>query len=154
MDVSHEQLLPYDPKWKEEYEKEKNKLENVFGEEIIDIQHIGSTAIPNLSAKPIVDIGVLLKTDTVAESFIEPLKEIGYVFNVEGHTKFGSPERHFLRKGNPTKFHLSLGYADRGSFWKRQILFRDYLRTHQKEREEYQKIKEQGLRVDPSGADE
>lgn len=154
MDGSHKKLLPHDPNWKGEYEKEEQILKTIFKDSILDIQHIGSTAVPGLAAKPIIDIAVLLKTHTEAEQFVAPLKELGYDFDEVAHSKGTSPERHFFRKGVPIKFHLSLGYSDKGSFWKRQILFRDYLREHDEAREEYQKIKEKGLEADPTGADD
>lgn len=153
MDTSHESLNTYDSEWEKTYLEEEQKIRDVLGDGVVDIQHIGSTAVPGLASKSIIDIAVLLKSHTEAEAHIEPLKELGYMFDEVAHAKGPSPERHFFRKGNPTQFHLSLGYADKGSFWKRQILFRDYLRNHPDVRDEYQKIKEQGLTVDPSGMD-
>lgn len=154
MDSSHQQLNEYDPEWGSRYEKEKEQLSELLGDVALDIQHIGSTAIPGLSAKPIIDIAVLVKDQEQAESVIRPLEKLGYSFDRNAHQKTQFPERHFFRKGTPTQFHLSLGYADKGSFWKRQTLFRDYLRDHSDVRDEYRAIKEKGLTVDPTGMDE
>jgi GrpB-like predicted nucleotidyltransferase (UPF0157 family) len=153
MNSSHTRLIPYDSGWNSSYEKEAAILKPLFSESLIDIDHIGSTAVPGLSAKPIIDIAVLLKSHNDADAYIAPLKEHGYIFDEAAHAKGVAPERHFFRKGNPTTFHLSLAYADRGSFWKRQVLFRDYLREHTEAKDEYQRIKEEGMKIDPTGGD-
>ena len=57
----------------------------------------------------------------------------------------------FSKKGNPTQFHLSIAYGDRGSFLERQILFRDYLRAHDEDRDAYGKLKKELIAKDPSG---
>jgi len=64
-----------------------------------------------------------------------------------------SGERHLFRRGSPTEYHLSIAYKDKGNFWERQILFRDYLRNHPDFRDEYQKLKEKLLRDDLTGKD-
>lgn len=135
------------------YAKEAELLRPVFGDALIDIEHIGSTSIPGLSSKPIIDIAVLIRTHHEADSFIEPLMELGYVFNKELHAKTQFPERHFFRKGEPTQFHLSVAYADKAKFWPRQILFRDYLRSHPEARDEYARLKEKLIKEDPTGSD-
>lgn len=65
-----------------------------------------------------------------------------------------STERYFYTKGVPIKYHLSIAYADRGGFWSRQILFRDYLKNHPGVRDEYAGLKEDLLQKYPSGSDE
>ena len=62
-----------------------------------------------------------------------------------------SSERHFFRKGNPTEFHCSICYKDRGSYWERQILFRDYLRKHPEVLSDYQELKIRLLEKYPTG---
>ena len=82
-----------------------------------------------------------------ADTFTKPLAKIGYKF----HSL--STERHFYTKGDPIECHLSIAYKDRGGFWKRQILFRDYLRCHLDTRDEYAALKESLLKSDPTGYD-
>lgn len=130
--------------WKEKFLTESETLRNIFGSEAMEIEHIGSTAIEGLSGKPIVDMAVLIKSYQDADKFIEPLESLGYRYDKEK----SSGERHLFRKGNPTEFHLSIAYSDKGGFWERQILFRDYLRTHPEFREEYEKLKEDLLKKD------
>jgi GrpB-like predicted nucleotidyltransferase (UPF0157 family) len=134
-------LQPHTDLWKIQFEKESVEIKEVFGSNLLDIQHIGSTSIPDLLSKPIIDIAVRIALFSNADKFIKPLGEIGYVYKPE----MSSTERHFFQKGNPIQFHLSISYDDRGGYWKRQILFRDYLRNNTEARREYESIKFKGL---------
>lgn len=149
-DSSHEKIVPYNPTWIELYKKEAEKIKEVFGDKVLGIEHIGSTSVLGLPSKPIIDIVVLVSNHKDAEEFIPQLKEIGYSFDTTSHTDM-STERHLLRKGDPTQFHLSIAYTDRGGFWKRQLAFRDYLREHPKERDTYAELKRKLIKEDPTG---
>lgn len=149
-DSSHENILPYNPEWVHLYEAEAEKLKEVFGNELLGIEHIGSTSVPGLPAKPIIDIMVLIDSHENTEKFIPKLQELGYPFNPVSHTDT-STERHLFRKGNPTQYHLSVAYADRGSFWKRQLAFRDYLREYPEEKDKYAQLKQNLIKEDPTG---
>jgi len=141
--------MPYQPSWKSKFEAEEVKLKEIFNGKAIAIQHIGSTSIPGLASKPIIDMAVLIEKREDGDSFIKLLEEFEYSFDQLN----SSGERHLFRKGNPTEFHLSIAYKDKGCFWERQILFRDYLRKHSDFRDEYQRLKESLLQNDPSGKD-
>lgn len=151
MDSSHQQIISYDPNWIEIYNTEAQKLKEVFGDSLLGIEHIGSTSVPGLASKPIIDIAVLIENHEDAEKFISALAEIGYIFDEGLHMKTEFPERHLFRKGSPTSSHLSIAYADKGSFWKRQLAFRDYLRTHPKDRDRYATLKQKLIQEDPTG---
>jgi GrpB-like predicted nucleotidyltransferase (UPF0157 family) len=131
----------YDPQWPVLYEEEKCRIFEVIGDMIVRIEHIGSTAVPNLGAKPIIDIVVAVNRLSDAEKCIKPLQRIGYEYQPEHETSM--PERRFFRKGNPPKEqHYHLHMVERTSdFWKRHLLFRDYLRTHPKATQEYYELK-------------
>jgi GrpB-like predicted nucleotidyltransferase (UPF0157 family) len=131
-------IAPHSITWKEKYENEEKAVRDIFNSFLIDIQHIGSTAIPDLLAKPIIDIAVLIESHKDAENFLVPLEKFGYVYKPE----LSSNERHFFQKGDPVQFHLSIAYVDQGGYWDRQILFRDYLMTHESSRREYEQIKQ------------
>jgi GrpB-like predicted nucleotidyltransferase (UPF0157 family) len=152
-DSSHEQIATYNPEWVGMYEAEAEKIKEVFGKDLLGIEHIGSTSVPGLPAKPIIDIMVLLENQEKADEFIPALQNLGYPFDSELHARTPSPERHLFRKGNPTEFHLSIAYADKGSFWKRQLAFRDYLREHPEERDRYAALKQKLIKEDPTGKD-
>ncbi|MDD5438269.1 MAG: GrpB family protein [Patescibacteria group bacterium] len=132
-------LCEFHDEWAEFYEQEKQLLKNVFGDKIIDMEHIGSTAIPGVPAKPIIDINAAIKSldkETVDE-FIEPLQKLGYAYMHE------YPNRKFFVKGPEEKrtHHLNLVEVGNQTDWHDKILFRDYLNSHQEARDEYGKLK-------------
>lgn len=144
------ELFPHQPNWGEKFEQEKDKIREIFGEKALEIEHIGSTSIEGLTSKPIIDIAVLIEKREDADTFVDPLDQLGYRYDKEN----SSSERHLFRKGDPTEFHLSIAYKNQGGFWDRQILFRDYLRKHPDARDEYAGIKAEMLLKDPTGGDE
>ncbi len=142
------ELSTYDTQWVRDFEQEKLSLQSLFGEKMLAIEHIGSTAIHGLPSKPIIDMAVMVRNQEDADSFTERLVELGYAF----HSK--STERHLYQKGEPVKFHLSIAYADKGGFWPRQILFRDYLRSHPASLVEYADLKNRLIGEFPAGKGE
>jgi len=149
-DYSHTKLLPYQESWKKKFQEESKKLKEIFGEQALAVEHIGSTSIPGLSSKDIVDIAVLIDHIDDAGRFIGGLEKIGYAHDTRGV----STERHFFRKYGKDNFHLSICYKNQGGFWPRQMLFRDYLRNHSHLRDEYDTLKKNLLHQDPLGSDE
>ena len=143
--VSHTKIIPYQYDWLKKFQVEKEKLENFFGNKALEVEHMGSTSIEGLISKPIIDIVVMIEDHKDADTFIEPLTKLGYRFDSS------STERHFYVKGDPTEYHLSIAYADTGGFWKRQILFRDYLRNHPEALHEYATLKVNLLKSNPTG---
>jgi GrpB-like predicted nucleotidyltransferase (UPF0157 family) len=152
-DKLHATIEDYNSEWKEKFEQEANKIKDLLGERIISIEHIGSTSIPRVKSKPIIDMAILVSSHNDADSVAEELTKLGYPFDIEKQHALESAERHLLRKGNPTEYHLSIAYADKASFWERQILFRDYMRNHPEAVEEYNQLKEKLIQKDPSGTD-
>lgn len=138
-------VVDYNSGWKTKFESEKRRLQDVIGDSAIEIDHIGSTAVEGLSAKPIVDLSVMISNHADADGFTDDLEKIGYKF----HSK--STERHFYQKGGPVEYNLSIAYADRGGFWPRQIMFRDYLRSHPDLRDEYATLKSELIEKYPEG---
>jgi len=135
-------IVPYDENWPKMFAAEKANILSVIGDKHVVVEHIGSTAIPSLSAKPIIDIMVGTKDLTTAESCIKPLETISYEYVPKLEKDF--PRRRYLHKGPnlPNKhFHLHMVEID-SDFWQRQLFFRDYLRNNPKTSAEYQHIKE------------
>lgn len=135
-------LVPHEKQWKQLYEEEASLIKDSIGYlGIIDIQHIGSTAIPNIMAKPIIDIAVKIPSleeikSLIKPQIIEPLNKLGYDYD----EKRSSSERFFFTKGKPSQFHLSITDT-LVSYWRRQILFRDYLINHSSLAKEYEQLK-------------
>jgi len=136
------EICEYDTTWPLKFEEQKGDLLNAIGDKVVAIEHIGSTAVPGLGAKPIIDIMVGLQHLSDAEDCIEPLKRIGYEYVPELEAEI--PERRYFHKGpsNVPKKHYHLHMAEiRGEFWNVQILFRDYLRTHSDSAKKYFELK-------------
>lgn len=135
-------LVDYDPTWPILYEEEKDSILGVIGDFIIDIQHIGSTAVPGLGAKPIIDIMVAIHRLTLVEKCVQPLQTIGYEYRGE----YGIPGRHFFRKppsdSGARTHHLHMVEKE-SDFWERHILFRDFLRVHPEEAQRYHQLKKE-----------
>lgn len=110
-------LEQHNSKWKKLFEKEKKSLKNVFGDEAIDIQHIGSTAISGIQSKPIIDIAIMIKNHKNVDQFTPKIIQMDYQFHSS------STERNFYIKRGKINYNLSIAYADRSGFWNRQILF-------------------------------
>lgn len=139
-------LYSYSEQWKTLYSEEARKIKSVLGDLITDIQHIGSTAIPNMASKAIIDIAVMLPSLKKTKDLIKHLADIGYNYDEPA----SSSERYFFRKGDPIQYHLSLT-EPRYSFWHRQILFRDYLINHPSVAKEYEGLKLKMSKKDPTG---
>jgi GrpB-like predicted nucleotidyltransferase (UPF0157 family) len=144
-------VVEYDPSWPRRFEEEKARLLVVVGDQIEDIQHIGSTAVPGLGAKPIIDIQVSLRDLVLVQKCVGPLESIGYEYLGE----YGVPGRHFFHKPARRPFserthHLQI-VEKGGEQWRKVLLFRDYLRAHPEVSQQYHLLKK-GL-VSRFGAD-
>lgn len=131
-------LYPYDIEWQSVFDIEKALLMEKIGEHVLDIQHVGSTSIPGLEAKPIIDIAIGVASLEIGLNCIEPLSKIGYEYKNDA----GIPGRHFFAKGDKEKrtHYLHIEVIN-GQLWNNHILFRDYLRKHNDYGEEYAKLK-------------
>jgi Uncharacterized conserved protein len=132
-------VLPYDEKWKAEFGRIREELVAVLGALAIAIEHVGSTAVEGLCAKPIIDIDVVIGDYNSFEAVKDKLSSIGYVH--EGD--LGVKERHaFKYSGKPhlMKHHLYVCpvYSEE---LKRHIVFRDYLRVNPQDRDWYGEVK-------------
>ena len=117
----------YNSEWLTQYQIEAVKVREVLGESILGVEHIGSTSLEGLGAKPIIDFMVGVCDLNQVVEFIEPLQQINYehVF----HKDF--PNRRFFRKGEKGAgtHHLHI-YKYGSEEWNNNILFRDFLKTH------------------------
>lgn len=134
----HINVIDYNPLWTKKFEEESLLIKDIISDNCIAIYHIGSTSVPGLAAKPIIDIMVVVKSlekvDDVAEDFLK----IGYEYLGE----FGIVGRRYLRKGGDERtHHIHIFQANDWNNIGRHLAFRDFMRTHEKERDEYAKIK-------------
>lgn len=133
-------IVAYDPQWPRRYEQEKAALLSVLSDRLVALEHMGSTAIPGLGAKPIIDIMAALRSLEEAPTCIEPLRGLGYDYVPEFEAFI--PERRFFRKGSPEKHTHHLHLFAQSHFWDRhELLFRDYVRAHPQTAQEYERLK-------------
>jgi len=135
-------ITPYNSNWPklaaEEIALIKKNLPYAW---IVDIQHIGSTAIPGLPAKPIIDIYIGVASIQEAQKAIKPIEKLGYVFWSDNPNK----EKMFFVKGMPPfgkgrTHHIHIVEYN-STYWRARILFRNYLRTHPDKAEKYAQLK-------------
>ncbi len=131
-------LVPYSSEWQSLFADEERVLSASIGTYVLDIQHVGSTAIPGLEAKPIIDIAVAVWRLEDVEKRIKPLERLGYEYKAEK----GHPGRFFFAKGDPSRrthyVHMVEWNSDS---WRKLLVFRDYLRQHKGADEEYARLK-------------
>ena len=132
-------VVEYDPSWPARYERERASIVEALGdvmEGVAGIEHVGSTAVPGLAAKPIIDIIVGVRELAAGERCVQPLEGIEYEYLGEA----GIPGRLYFRKGQPRSHHLHM-VAHGSEFWQRHILFRDLLRERPAVAREYEALK-------------
>jgi len=130
-------LAPYSRAWVRLFKKEAALLTEALGDCVpVDIQHVGSTSVPGLEAKPIIDIALTIHDFRRVSTCIRRLATIGYKYMGE----YGLPGRHFFTKGTPTTHHLHV-VKDTSEHWRHWLAFRDYLRKHKDTAVAYDKLK-------------
>ncbi|MCY3773280.1 MAG: GrpB family protein [Gemmatimonadetes bacterium] len=129
-------LSPYRNEWPVLYESEQEIIKSAIGDHIVDIQHVGSTAIVGMPAKPILDIAIAVDDFETARVCIAPLANLGYAFKGEN----GIPRRHYFQKGEPCTHHIHM-VEETSEEWTKLIQFRDYLRSNQRFAEAYRDLK-------------
>jgi GrpB-like predicted nucleotidyltransferase (UPF0157 family) len=118
-------LHAYEDEWPRLFLAERALLLSCLGDEALEIEHVGSTAIRGMPAKPILDISVAVSSFEDAVRCVPLLEEIGYAFRGEQ----GIPRRHFFVKGDPVTHHLHMLEADSEPLVA-MLRFRDYLLEH------------------------
>src|SRR5918992_128153 len=131
-------LVPHTERWHDLFAEEERRLRVAFGDYALAIEHVGSTAICGLSAKPIIDIAVAVREIADAEECMTALEQLGYEYRGEQ----GIPGRHFFGKGEPRTHHLHMVELS-SDFWRSHLLFRDYLLQHRETTEKYERLKKE-----------
>ena len=136
------EIVDYDPRWPLLFDEEAARLRAVLDPSlIVGLEHFGSTAIPGLSAKPIIDILIAVRSLAVARAtFVDLLRGLDYVYWADNPKK----DRMFFVKGMPPfgskrSHHVHVTEPD-GEVWQR-LAFRNYLRAHPEEAETYERLK-------------
>ena len=130
-------IVPYDPEWPALFRALGTALRGALGETALRIDHIGSTAVPGLDAKPIIDVQISVASLEPVEPFRVPIERLGFVFRAD------NPEltkRYFREAPGGRRTHIHVRCA--GS-WSEQLAlpFRDYMRVHHEDARNYAKLK-------------
>ncbi|WP_245830959.1 GrpB family protein [Sediminibacillus massiliensis] len=129
----------YKQNWVGMFEKEAKLIRKILKEECVDIHHIGSTAVPNLKAKPIIDIMPTVKKLENVDALNDEMRNIGY----EALGEFGINNRRYFRKGGENRTHqVHIFQYDNNIEIERHLAVRDYLQDHESARIEYGNLKE------------
>jgi GrpB-like predicted nucleotidyltransferase (UPF0157 family) len=133
-------IVDYDPAWPALAEAECGRIAGTIGEVAVAIEHVGSTAVPGLAAKPIIDLQLAVDAVNARERYVGPLERLGYLFVPARE----SPDYHFFAKPpeRPRAYHLHVCQAGSEHEF-RHIAVRDFLRIHVDEAARYAAVKRQ-----------
>jgi len=121
-------LAEYDPEWPKLFGREAERIRAVLGERVLIIEHVGSTSIPGLCAKPIIDILLVVPDSDDEDAYVPALEAVGYLLTI----REPDWERHRMFKGPDTNINLHV-YSPGNGQTERYRLFRDRLRAHPEE---------------------
>lgn len=131
-------IAEYDPRWASMFEEARREIVGRCGAAVVAVEHIGSTSVAGLAAKPVIDIMAAVESLGDAQALVGPLAAIGF----EYVPKNEFPGRRFFRRGRRGAGTHHLHVVERGGRqWRRHLLFRDYLRAHPETAAEYGRLK-------------
>ena len=140
-------VVPYDETWSSAFGEIKKELESAIGELIIGIEHVGSTSVEGLSAKPCIDIDVIIKDYSIFDAVVSKLEMIGYIH--EGNLGIKDREAFkYVDKPHLQKHHLYV-CPQRSEELRRHIIFRDFLRANPDLSKRYGAVKEKAAQLFP-----
>lgn len=140
-------VLPYDRTWKFAFEEIKREIEGAIGDLIIGIEHVGSTSVEGMSAKPIIDIDVVIKDYSTFDAVVSKLESIGYIH--EGN--LGIKDREAFKysdKSHLQQHHLYVCPQESEELY-RHITFRDFLVNNSEAAKKYSAVKEKAAQLFP-----
>jgi len=129
-------VADYDPEWPRLFDQAARKIRAALGESALEIHHVGSTSVPGLAAKPLIDIDLVVADTTDEYAYVPKLEALGYALRVREPDWF----EHRLLRGYepPVNLHVfPLGCEE----VERMVVFRDWLRAHDDDRELYERTK-------------
>jgi GrpB-like predicted nucleotidyltransferase (UPF0157 family) len=129
-------LADYDPRWPALFDREAGRVRDVLGSQVLLLEHAGSTSVPGLAAKPIIDMVLAVPDSSDEAAYVPAMEAAGYVLRVREPDWF----EHRLFKGPDTDINLHVFTAGATEI-DRMLLFRDWLRQHDEERDAYLRVK-------------
>ena len=129
-------IVDYDPRWPEQFREHAQILSGALGSTALAIEHVGSTSVPQLAAKPIIDIDVVVEDSGDEASYLSALIQAGYVLRVR------EPDWHQHRMFRTPEMDVHVHVFSKGCVeFERHILFRDHLRKYGEDRLLYESVK-------------
>ncbi|MFS8578487.1 MAG: GrpB family protein [Novibacillus thermophilus] len=129
-------LVDYDPKWPKLFDREAKRIYSILGKKVLQLEHVGSTSVPGLCAKPIIDILLVVKDSADERAYVPDLEEAGYTLRIREPGWF----QHRLFKGPDADIHLHV-FSKGSSENDRMLRFRNWLRINRSDREKYARVK-------------
>lgn len=142
-------LVPHDPEWAILFEDERARIRAVLSADATEIQHVGSTAVPGIHAKPIIDIAIAARSHTVADDWRDRMASIGYDYPGD----IGIPDHRIYGRDRQVRCFLVHVVDAGGTVWRNYIRFRDRLQVDRALAMEYEALKLGAAREHPIGRD-
>ena len=135
------EIVSYDPSWPGMFAQEAARIAGALGDQLLGIEHIGSTAVEGLVAKPVIDIQVGVRSLRATSSIVEAMAGLGYVYVPEFESEL--PNRRYFRRGLGGRRTHQVHLVERTDtqWWDRHVAFRDWLRTHPADADAYGALK-------------
>lgn len=139
------QVVSYDPSWPQAFALEAERIKKAMGDNCLEVHHIGSTSVPDLAAKPVIDMMPVVADIGQVDEANARMQALGYAINGE----YGIPFRRYFHKGGSQRTHhihaFEAGHVD----IERHLKFRDWMRIHAEDRETYARLKQDLARQYP-----
>jgi GrpB-like predicted nucleotidyltransferase (UPF0157 family) len=141
--VGRIEVVDYDPEWPRLFEREADRIRAVLGKRAVQLEHVGSTSVPGLAAKPIIDIMLVVPDSGDEQAYVPDLEAAGYVLVIREAER----QQHRVFKGPDTNVNLHV-YSPGSPEIEYFLIFRDRLRSDPADRERYQRVKRELARRD------
>lgn len=129
-------LVEYDPHWPELFDREENRIRAALGNKALQVEHVGSTSVPGLCAKPIIDMLLVVVDSADEPAYVPVLEAAGYTLRIREPEWF----EHRMFKGSEIEMNLHVFSAGTSEV-ERMLRFRDWLRSNAIDRENYARVK-------------
>ena len=132
-------MVPHDPEWQQEFQREAKQITGALGANAVTVHHVGSTAIPTIYAKPVIDMLLVVQDLSVLDTKQALIEAMGY----EALGEYGIPERRFFRRDNELgeRTHQIHAFEAGSPQIVRHLAFRDYIIAHPEAAQEYSRLK-------------
>ncbi len=149
--MSKVEVVPHNPQWRDAFEAEAKHVAAALGKNVVAIHHIGSTAIPNIYAKPVVDLLVEVRDITQVDGQSSAMESLGY----EVMGEYGIPGRRYFRKDNQEgiRTHNIHAFEAGSADVERHLAFRDYMIAHSVDAQRYSELKRKLAEKHPQSMD-